>query len=79
MEDTKVLDFINKNHEKSYENHVKTQIRKRKKDTIQCIILILAILTAVLVLCSIIAQNNRKSFNKCIKMGHSYNYCVKGL
>lgn len=79
MEDTKVLDFINKNHEKSYENHVKTQIRKRKINTIQCIMLILAILTAVLVLCGTISQENKKAVKNCLKSGHTENYCIRNL
>ena len=79
MEDTKVLDFINANHEKSYENHVKTQIRRRKKDTIQCIMLILAILSLILVLGNTIKQENTKALKNCLKSGHSENYCLRSL
>ena len=76
MEDKKVLEFINENHEKSYENHVQSQIRRKKKDTIQCITLILTILTAVLVLGSVIQQETKKSVRECVKLGNTINYCT---
>ena len=77
MEDTKVLAFINANHEKSYENHVKTQKRKNKRNTIHCIILVLAILTLVLVLGSVIHQETQKAVKKCVKMGYSIESCTR--
>lgn len=77
MEDTKVLAFINANHEKSYGNHVKTQKRKNKRNTIHCIILILAILTLVLVLGSVIHQETQKAVKKCLKNGNSYQVCLR--
>lgn len=77
MEDTKVLEFINANHEKSYENHVKTQKRKNKRNTIHCIILILAVLTLVLVLGSVIHQETQKDVKKCVKSGQNINVCLR--
>ena len=79
MEDKKVLEFINANHEKSYANHVKTQKRKEIINTIQCIMLILAILTIVLVLGNTIKQENTKALKNCLKSGHTENYCLRNL
>lgn len=79
MEDKKVLAFINANHEKSYENHVKTQKRKERRNTIHCIILILAVLTLVLVLGSVIHQETQKAVKKCVKMGYNINSCLKDV
>ena len=79
MEDKKVLEFINANHEKSYANHVKTQKRKEIINTIQCIMLILVILSLVLVLGNTIKQENTKVFKNCLKSGHTENYCLRNL
>ena len=79
LEDTKVLEFINKHHEESYANHVKTQKKKERRNTIECIMLILAILTAVLVLGNTIKQENTKALKNCLKSGHSENYCIRSL
>ena len=79
MEDKKVLEFINKHHEESYRDFIKTQKRKERISTIQCIILILAILTAVLVLGNTIKQENTKVFKNCLKSGHTENYCLRNL
>lgn len=79
MEDKKVLEFINKHHEESYKDHVKKAIKRRKRDTIQCIMLVLAVLTLVLVLCNIINQEGKKAVKNCVKLGHTYNQCVRDL
>ena len=79
MEDKKVLEFINKHHEESYRDFIKTQKRKERRNTIQCIMLILAILTAVLVLGNTIKQENTKVFKNCLKSGHTENYCLRNL
>lgn len=77
MEDKKVLAFINANHEKSYENHVKTQKRKERRNTIQCIILFLAVISLVLVLGSVIHQETQKVVKKCVKSGQNINVCLR--
>lgn len=79
MEDKKVLEFINKHHEESYRDFIKTQKRKEIINTIQCIILILAILSLVLVLGNTIKQENTKVFKNCLKSGHTENYCLRNL
>lgn len=79
MEDKKVIAFINANHEKSYANYVKTQKRKERRNTIQCIMLILAILTVVLVLGNTIKQENTKALKNCLKSGYTENYCLRNL
>ena len=77
MEDKKVLAFINANHEKSYQEHVKKQVRKNRINTIQCIMLFLAVISLVLVLGSAIHQDTQKAVKKCVKMGYSIESCTK--
>lgn len=79
MEDKKVLEFINKHHEESYRDFIKTQKIKERRNTIQCIMLILAILTVVLVLGNTIKQENTKALKSCLKSGHTENYCLRNL
>lgn len=77
MEDAKVLEFINKHHEESYKDHVRKQIKKKKFYIIQDILLVLAILTIVYVLGNIIYQESQNAVKSCVKLGHTYNYCLK--
>lgn len=79
MEDKKVLEFINKHHEESYRDFIKTQKRKERINTIQCIMLILAILSLILVLGNTIKQENTKALKNCLKSGHTENYCLRNL
>lgn len=79
MEDKKVLEFINNHHEESYRDFIKTQKKKERRNTIQCIMLILAILTVVLVLGNTIKQENTKALKNCLKSGHTENYCLRNL
>ena len=77
MEDKKVLEFVNNNHEKSYNEYVKSVKKNERKSTICCITLILAILSLVLVFGSVIHQETQKSVKMCLKNGYSYNECLK--
>ena len=77
MEDTRVLEFINKHHEESYKNHIKMQNKKSKTNTIQCITLILAVLSLVLVFGNTIKQETQKNLKMCLKNGYTQNECLK--
>ena len=76
MEDKKVLEFINKNYEQSHKDFVKKEKKKRKKEIICNIIWFLACLTLVCVLVNVISQDTKKAVKNCVKLGHSYNYCL---
>lgn len=77
MEDKKVLEFINKNYEQSHKDFVKKEKKKRKKEIICNIIWFLACLTLVYVLVNVISQDTKKAVKNCVKLGHSYSYCLK--
>ena len=76
MEDKKVLEFINKNHERSYREHLKTK-KKNKLNQIfkDFIFYIIAFLIISLCLFNIHSLN-KKSINNCMSKGNSYDYCV---
>lgn len=76
MEDKKVLEFINKNHEKSYREHLKTKKINKTKQTFKSLIFcIIAFLMISLCLFNIHSLN-KKSINNCMNKGNSYDYCV---
>ena len=77
MEDKKVLEFINKNYEQSHKDFVKKEKKKRKKEIICNIIWFLACLGLVYVLANVISQDTKKAVKNCVKLCHSYNYCLK--
>lgn len=77
MEDKKVLEFINKNYEQSHKDFVKKEKKKRKKEIICNIIWFLACLGLVYVLVNVISQDTKKAVKNCVKLGHSYNYCLR--
>ena len=76
MEDKKVLEFINENHDKCYKEFVKTQKRKNKIenfkiDTDEDIDLVLIITLGIAV-----HNDTKKQVEKCLKNGNSQNYCL---
>lgn len=77
MEDKKVLEFINKHHEESYRDFIKTQKRKERKENILILIGILACLSLVLILGSVIHKETQEQVSKCVKSGNEINYCLK--
>ena len=77
MEDKKVLEFVNKNYEQSHKNFVKKQKQKYKKEIILNIIWFLACIIGLLILVNVIHQDTKSAVKNCVKLGHSYNYCLK--
>lgn len=76
MEDKKVLEFINKNHEKSYDNFVKTQKRKNKIETFKIIAGVVIVLGLIITLGITVHNDTKKQVEKCLKNGNSQNYCL---
>ena len=76
MEDKKVLEFINKNHEKSYDNFVKTQKRKNKIETFKIVAGVVIVLGLIITLGITIHNDTKKQVEKCLKNGNSQNYCL---
>lgn len=77
MEDKKVLEFINKNHEESYKDFLKSERKKRKKEVIQNIILTIFICVGLVALTKTVINDTKRALNDCINQGHEYNYCLK--
>lgn len=77
MEDKKVLEFVNKNYEQSHKNFVKKQKQKHKKEIMLNIIWFLGCIIGLLILVNVIHQDTKKAVKNCVKLGHSYNYCLK--
>lgn len=79
MIDKKLYYAINENNKKEHAKYIKSQKRKEKINLITCIMLVLAILTLVLVFGNVIHQETQKGLKKCLKSGHSQNYCLRSL
>ena len=79
MEDKKVLEFINKNYEQSHKDFIKKEKKKRRKEIICNVIWLLACIIAVCVLVNVIHQDTKKAVKNCVKLGHSYNYCLRDV
>lgn len=75
MEDKKVMEFVNANHEKSYKEFIKKQKESESKDTIHSITLFLGILTVVLILVNINYRSEVKALKYCVKNGGAYREC----
>ena len=75
MEDKKVMAFVNANHEKSYNEFIKTKKKSERKDIIRSIMLFLAILTVLLVLVNINYRSEEKALKYCVKNGGAYHEC----
>ena len=76
MEDKKVLEFINKNHERSYVDFVKSQKKKNRKETFKITVLTILALILVIVLNINTYNDTKKQVEKCLKNGNSQNYCL---
>lgn len=76
MEDKKVMQFIQENHKKEYAKWVKQQKKKARRDNILILTGILAVLTVVLWLGSVIHQETINQVNKCLKSGESEAVCL---
>lgn len=76
MEDKKVLEFINKNHEKCYNEFVKTQKRKNKIETFKIISGVVIVLGLIIILGLTVHNDTKKQVEKCLKNGNSQNYCL---
>lgn len=79
MEDKKVLEFINKNHDMQYQQYIKASRRKRKFDIAYNIILILAVIISLLIFGNEINNQTKKEINKCLKNGNTRAYCLKDV
>lgn len=75
MEDKKVMAFVNANHEKSYNEFIKTQKKSERKDIIHSIMLFLGILAIVLILVNINYRSEEKALKNCVKNGGVYQKC----
>ena len=76
MEDKKVLEFINKHHEESYRDFIKTQKRKNKIETFKIITGVVIILVLIITLGITVHNDTKKQVEKCLKNGNSQNYCL---
>lgn len=76
MEDKKVLEFINKNHERSYIDFVKSQKKKNKKETLKIITGMIIVLGLIIALGITVHNDTKKQVEKCLKNGNSQNYCL---
>lgn len=76
MEDKKVMQFIQENYKKEHAKWVKQQKKKARRDNILILTGILAVLTVVLWLGSVIHQETINQVNKCLKSGESEAVCL---
>ena len=76
MEDKKVLEFINKNHEKCYNEFVKTQKKKNRKETLKIVAGVVIVLGLIITLGITVHNDTKKQVEKCLKNGNSQNYCL---
>lgn len=75
MEDKKVMAFVNANHEKSYNEFIKTQKKTERKDIIHSIMLFLGILAIVFIFVYINYRSEAKALKYCVKNGGAYQEC----
>jgi preprotein translocase subunit SecG len=76
MEDKKVLEFINKNHERSYIDFVKSQKKKNKKETLKITTGVVIVLVLIITLGITVHNDTKKQVEKCLKNGNSQSYCL---
>ena len=76
MEDKKVLEFINENHDKCYKEFVKKQKRKNKIETFKIITGVVIVLTLIITLGITVNNDTKKQVEKCLKNGNLQNYCL---
>lgn len=76
MEDKKVLEFINKNHERGYIDFVKSQKKKNRKETLKIVAGVVIVLVLIITLGITVHNDTKKQVEKCLKNGNSQNYCL---
>jgi uncharacterized membrane protein YidH (DUF202 family) len=76
MENKKVLEFINKNHEKCYNEFVKIQKRKNKVEVFKIVAGVIIVLGLIIALGTTVHNDTKKQVEKCLKNGNSQNYCL---
>lgn len=76
MEDKKVLEFINENHERAYKDFVKSQKRKNRIETFKISILAGALIIGMIALAVTVHNDTKKSIENCINAGNTYEYCL---
>lgn len=79
MEDKKVLEFINENHDKCYKEFVKTQKIKNKIETFKIITGVVIILVLIIILGITVHNDTKKQVEKCLKNGNTITYCLKDV
>lgn len=76
MEEKKVMEFINENHERAYKDFVKNQKRKNIIETIKTSILAGVVIIGILALVVTVQNDTKKAIESCIKSGNTYEYCL---
>lgn len=79
MEDKKVMEFINEQHDELYAKDQKKNRKKRKLEVLTNILFVAAVVGILFVFIQSIKNDTKVAIENCIREGHSYNYCLKDV
>lgn len=76
MEDKKVMEFINENHERAYNDFIKNQKRKNRIENFKIALFASAVLVLMIWLGVSVRLDTKKIIQNCLENGNDYNYCL---